>query len=364
MSEEPSAQGVTDDKVGVTVVSGFLGSGKTTLLRRLVSDPELGPQLAVIVNDLGELGLDHELIAAASDTPTLRVTELTSGCVCCTLRSDLGTALDQLARGVGLPRPPRHILIEPSGVARASEVSFAINALGFEAPVRTDAVVTLVDAYNARRSHREHGDLFADQLRSADLILLNKRDLVPDPVERAAIEALVAELAPRALRTWTERSAINPRLLLGDLDLASRHEPGPHHAQHRHPPPSDEHAHDEEAHGIRALTVHLEPGTELTYLALEDFLDAQSDRIFRIKGLLDVVPADTAGDAPATPHEVQAVGDRIEIDALPPGSPLAAAPRRLIFIGDTTTLATAEAELRAGLSACARGGSRTRTPCG
>lgn len=351
------------DKVGVTVVSGFLGSGKTTLLRRLVGDPELGSQLAVIVNDLGELGLDHELIAAASDTPTLRVTELTSGCVCCTLRSDLGTALDQLARGVGLPRPPRHILIEPSGVARASEVSFAINALGFDAPVRTDAVVTLVDAYNARRCQREHGELFADQLRSADLILLNKRDLVPDPAERAALEAMVAELAPRALVTWTKRSAIEPRLLLGDLDLASRRAPGARGADaHEHPP--DEHAHDEEAHGIRALTVHLEPGTELFYLALEDFLDGQSDRIFRIKGLLDVVPADAPADAPATPHEVQAVGDRIEIDELPPGSALGTAPRRLIFIGDATTLAAAEAELRAGLSACARGGSRTRTPCG
>lgn len=353
-------QGAAGDKVGVTVVSGFLGSGKTTLLRRLVRDPELGPQLAVIVNDLGELGLDHELIAAASDTPTLRVTELTSGCVCCTLRSDLGTALDQLARGVGLLRPPRHILVEPSGVARASEVSFAINALGFEAPVRTDAVVTLVDAYNARRSYREHAELFADQLRFADLILLNKRDLVPDPAERAALEALVAELAPRALRIWTERSRVQPRLLLGDLDLASRREPDLPAPPH----PPDEHAHGEEAHGIRALTVHLGPGTELSYAALEDFLDAQSDRIFRIKGLLDVAPADTADDVPATPHEVQAVGDRIEIDELPPGSPLAAAPRRLIFIGDATTLASAEAELRAGLSACARGGSRTRTPCG
>lgn len=357
MDKEQSATG---DKVGVTVVSGFLGSGKTTLLRRLVSDPELGPQLAVIVNDLGELGLDHELIAAASDTPTLRVTELTSGCVCCTLRSDLGTALDQLARGVGLSRPPRHILIEPSGVARASEVSFAINALGFEAPVRTDAVVTLVDAYNARRCHREHGELFADQLRSADLILLNKRDLVPDPAERSAIEALVAELAPRALRAWTERSAIEPRLLLGDLDLTSRHGP----REHAPPHPPEAHAHDEEAHGIRALTVHLEPGTELSYLALEDFLDEQSDRIFRIKGLLDVAPPDATDDTPATPHEVQAVGDRIEIDELPPGSHLAAAPRRLIFIGAAATLAAAEAELRAGLSACARGGSRTRTPCG
>src|SRR5690349_3823293 len=114
-----------EPKVGVTVISGFLGSGKTTLLQRLVRDPVLGPKVAIIVNDLGELGLDHELIASQGTTPTLQVTSLISGCVCCTLRSDLGEALLQLAKGVGLLRPPEHILIEPSGVARASEVSFA-----------------------------------------------------------------------------------------------------------------------------------------------------------------------------------------------------------------------------------------------
>ena len=145
-------------KVPVTVISGFLGSGKTTLLRRLLSDPSLPRKLAVLVNDLGELGLDHEIIASESDTPTLRVTELTSGCVCCTLRSELGEALVSLARGDGLKQPPEHILIEPSGIARASEVSFAVNALSFDAPVECDAVVTVIDLHTAERAHREHPD--------------------------------------------------------------------------------------------------------------------------------------------------------------------------------------------------------------
>src|SRR5262245_16768019 len=134
--------------VGVTVVSGFLGSGKTTLLRRIVSDPAIGARVAVIVNDVGELGLDPELVRSAGHTPTLRVTEMVSGCICCTLTGELTDALRGLLRGDGMPngKPPEHIFIEPSGIARASEVSFAINAIGFEEPLKCDAVITLVDA--------------------------------------------------------------------------------------------------------------------------------------------------------------------------------------------------------------------------
>lgn len=364
---------MAEPKVGVTVISGFLGSGKTTLLQRIVRDPELGPKVAVIVNDLGELGLDQELIASQGSTPTLRVTSLVSGCVCCTLRSDLGEALLQLGRGVGVPRRPEHILIEPSGIARASEVSFAVNALGFDAPVQTDAVVTLVDAHNAARSYREHPELFADQLRSADLVLLNKSDLLPDDAARAALWDLVAELAPRASRAWCERSAVDPALLLGELAQATPPAQRPHApgsaaelgASPQKPGqrgavtiPKGRPA----AHGIVAVTIPVP--FVVRRAALEDFLDAQADRIFRIKGVVD---AETESDV--TPMTVQAVGDRVELDAIAPASPLAAAARQLIFIGDEQNLEGASepaglaggsprgaARLLAELSRCARGG--------
>lgn len=373
---------MAEPKVGVTVISGFLGSGKTTLLQRIVRDPVLGPKVAVIVNDLGELGLDQELIASQGATPTLRVTSLVSGCVCCTLRSDLGEALLQLGRGIGVPRRPEHILIEPSGIARASEVSFAVNALGFDAPVQTDAVVTLVDAYNAWRSYREHPELFADQLRSADLVLLNKSDLLPDEAARAALWDLVAELAPRASRAFCERSAVDPALLLGELApaaAAARHAPsaadsaaGPSAPPHRPSIgavtiPKGRPA----AHGIVAVTIPVP--FVVKRAALEDFLDAQADRIFRIKGVVD---AET--ESGVTPMTVQAVGDRVELDAIDPASPLAAAARQLIFIGDEQNLEDAAepaplgertpaapfpgasprgaARLQAELSRCARGG--------
>ncbi len=333
-------------KVPVTVISGFLGSGKTTLLRRLLTDPNLPQKLAVIVNDLGELGLDHEIIASVSDTPTLRVTELTSGCVCCTLRSELGDSLLALARGEGLSQPPEHILIEPSGIARASEVSFAVNALSFDGPVECDAVVTLVDLHNAERAEREHPELFEDQVRTADLLVLNKTDLVPDEAEQRRLSTWLATLAPRAQQILASHADLDARLLLGQIDLLTHPSQPTHHDDSHHIGKPAQPA----AHGIKALT--LATPLAIDWSRLEDFLDSLSDRIFRIKGIVDRHD----GPGQTTPLLVQAVGDRIDWDELPQSSALARAPRRLIFIGDEAMLD--ETTLRAGLRAAAADAER------
>ena len=316
-------------KVGVTVVSGFLGSGKTTLLRRIVSDPRIGPRVAVVVNDIGELGLDPGLVRDAGDTPTLRVTELVSGCICCTLQGELVSALRTLARGEGLSRRPEHIFIEPSGIARASEVSFAVNSIGYDAPIETDAVITLVDAWNARRAHREHGELFEDQLRSADLVLLNKRDLLPDEAERRGLLAWLRPFAPRATFLFCERGDVDPALLIGQVGAIDRTFNSQSHEEH-HETHHEEHGHE---HGIGAMT--LDVPFVVTRAALEDFLDGQADRIFRIKGVVDAL---WEGADVAQPTLVQAVGDRIELDVLPPQSPLIVGRRWLIFIGAPAAL--------------------------
>lgn len=338
-SRDPDSPSGTPSKVAVTIISGFLGSGKTTLLRRLVADPELGPRIAVVVNDVGELGLDPELVRSAGSSPMLRVTELVSGCVCCTLQGELTAALGALARGEGLPRRPEHIFIEPSGIARASELSFTVNALGFDEPLQVDAVVTVVDAWNARRASTEQPELFEDQLRSADLVLLNKRDLVPEKAAQTELELWLRTLAPRATFIWSERAAVDPALLIGRLDLRPDRGVQPHH----HHAAGEGHGHG--AHDIGAVTLPMAHPVERA--ALEDWLEQLGERIFRIKGIVD---AKWEGEAASQPTLVQAVGDRVELDVIAADSPMASSPRRLIFIGapaalDPDKLSAAVAEL-------------------
>lgn len=317
-------------RTGVTVVSGFLGSGKTTLLRRIVADPAIGPQAAVIVNELGSLGLDEELIRGAARSAALDLRQLVSGCVCCTLRGDLVDALRELSAGRDRDRPaPAHIFIETSGAARASEVSYAINAIRFDAPFHTEAVLTLVDARNAARGYREDPDIFADQLRTADAVLLNKADLLPGEAERAALLDWLRPLAPRATWLWTEQADVSPRLLLG-LDL----------------PPSapSETAAEEQAHrhGLTARTVQVP--WPVSREGLETLLEDLAGSIYRIKGVVD---AESGGVT--APLLVQAVGDSIDLEPLPADAPLRETERRLIFIGahpDADALVAALRQIR------------------
>lgn len=344
ISRYPGATGGTPSKVAVTIISGFLGSGKTTLLRRLVADPELGPRIAVVVNDVGELGLDPELVRSAGSSPMLRVTELVSGCVCCTLQGELNAALGALARGEGLPRRPEHIFIEPSGIARASELSFAVNALGFEQPLQVDAVVTLVDAGNARRASTEQTELFEDQLRSADLVILNKRDLLPDPAAQTELEGWLHTLAPRATFIWSERAAVDLALLIGRLDLFPNSAAQQPHHHHPEGGEGHGHGHGHGAHDIGAVTLPMPLPVERA--ALEDWLEQLGERIFRIKGIVD---AHWEGAAAPQPTLVQAVGDRVELDIIAATSAMAGSPRRLIFIGAPAALN--EQELNAAVAA-------------
>lgn len=199
---------VRGDVMLVDIVAGYLGSGKTTLMGRLIeSDPE--PQrLVALVNEFGELGIDGLLVAGATD-----VVELSSGCICCTLRLDFRTQIIEIAR----ERDPRRLLIEPTGVATVGQVIKALNHPDLAPIVQGVRVFTLVDATTFNERLRESPRFFASQVEAADLVVLNKVDLVEDrmiPVLRAAVESI----APDAWVVSTVRGELPE-----DLELPPYH---------------------------------------------------------------------------------------------------------------------------------------------
>jgi G3E family GTPase len=187
------------------VLGGYLGAGKTTLLNRLLRNAG-GRRIAVMVNDFGEVGIDADLVESRDGD----VMNLAGGCVCCSVGSDLIGAL------VALPQrtpPPDLVLIEASGVALPGAIARSVRlAPGIE----VDGVVVLADAetVRARASDRYVGDTVQQQLRDADLLVLNKLDLLDDD-EARAVQAWLAGVAPRARIVPAIEADVPPELVLG-----------------------------------------------------------------------------------------------------------------------------------------------------
>jgi len=200
--------------IPVTLIGGYLGAGKTTLVNHLLR--ERGERrIAVLVNDFGELPIDDALIESR-DGPLL---QLAGGCVCCSFGSDLMAALQQM---LALQPRPEHILIETSGVALPAAVA---RMLGLLPGLRLDAQLVLADAETLRRhaADRYVGELVREQLQSADLVLLNKTDLVTEAGLAPLCEWLRA-VAPRSRVLCCQQAQLPPELLLdvGTLSAGPR----------------------------------------------------------------------------------------------------------------------------------------------
>ncbi|BBK29703.1 G3E family GTPase [Stella humosa] len=190
----------------VTIVGGYLGAGKTTLVNHLLRHAD-GRRLAILVNDFGELPIDVDLIEQRG----AGVIGIAGGCVCCAYGSDMMGALDDL---LALSPRPEHVLIECSGVALPGAVAAAIQLLS---SFRLDAVIVLADAETVR-SHaadRYMGDTIARQLAAADLLVLNKADLVADNTLAATSAWVAGLLAPATPIIPVRQSALPVDIVLG-----------------------------------------------------------------------------------------------------------------------------------------------------
>ncbi|HEU5272874.1 MAG TPA: GTP-binding protein [Xanthobacteraceae bacterium] len=225
------------DKIPVTVLTGYLGAGKTTLLNRILSEPH-GQRFAVIVNEFGEIGIDNDLVVGADE----EVFEMNNGCICCTVRGDLIRIIDGLMRRKGKFDA---IIVETTGLADPAPVAqtfFVDDNVGKRA--KLDAVVTVADAKWLKERLRDAPEA-KNQIAFADVILINKTDLVSD-ADLREIEARIRGINPYARLHRTQRCAIPLPEVLGrnafDLDRILDIEPAfleqgsghDHHHSHDH----------------------------------------------------------------------------------------------------------------------------------
>ncbi|MEL6607965.1 MAG: cobalamin biosynthesis protein CobW, partial [Pseudomonadota bacterium] len=253
-------------KIPATVVTGFLGAGKTTLIRHMLQNAE-GRRIALIINEFGDLGVDGDILKGCGDETCREddVVELSNGCICCTVADDFIPTMEAL---LARDEAPDHIVIETSGLALPQPLVRAFNWPGISTKVTVDGVVTVVDgkavtegrfahnldAIEAQRkadAELDHdtplSELFEDQVACADMLVVNKADLL----SAAELDTLAAKLKSDSRDgvqvVTATKGALPVSVLLGqgigaEADMDARHEV---HHHHHH---DDDHHHDDHDH--------------------------------------------------------------------------------------------------------------------
>ena len=306
----------SDQRIPITVISGYLGAGKTTLVNHVLRSTD--ERIAVIVNDFGEISIDEDLIVAAdSDKLTLA-----NGCICCSLAEGFSAALDTV-RSAGVL--PTRLLIEASGVADPNQIA----AYGHTPGLALDAVVVLADAEQVRRqaNHRWVADTVRIQLAAADLVVVNKIDLLAAPEDADALCDWLTGVANGATLVRASRAAVPMDVIFGP-ELRE-------HAAGRSPTTvasSARAAHDTAEDVFESQTVELDAPVPMP--VIEALLADLPDGIARLKGL---VPISTSNDEIAV-YVVQAVGTRASITTQPPESHESTRRRAISVIAHRGTL--------------------------
>lgn len=348
-------------KIPVTIITGFLGSGKTSLIRSLLQNNQ-GQRIAVLVNEFGEMGIDAELLKScqvcdedesgtASD-PRLNIVELTNGCLCCTVQEEFYPTMQAL-----IARRDRIdcILIETSGLALPKPLIKAFKWQDIRHAVTVDGVITVVDceavsvgtlaqdlaALERLRKADPNLDhetplqeLFEDQLACADLVILNKTDLVSEN-DRQKVEDLVKAELPRSVKLINhgrKSAALNNELLLGfnaavEDDLDQR----PSHHDHE-----EEHDHDDEIDSTYVLLDHACDPDRLRQQLEAIVLDQE---VYRVKGFVFVANKSMR-------MVVQGVGKRFEQFYDRPWTIDEPRQTKLVFIGRNLDRARIEVQLQ------------------
>lgn len=291
------------EKIPATVITGFLGAGKTSLIRHLIENSD-GKKLALIINEFGDLGVDGELLKGCGNENCTEedIVELANGCICCTVADDF---LPTIQKILSREDRPDHIIVETSGLALPKPLVRAFGWPEVRTQVTVDGVVTVIDgpayrdglfaadpeAVQAQREADEMLDhdspleeLFDDQLNCADMIILNKADLLDASEVASTTEQLRGRLRPQVKMLETSHGKIDIRVLLGlgsaaEDDLASR--PSVHDD-------ADDHEHDD----FESFVLDIGEVASPEFLVAKLQAAIATHDILRVKGFITVAGKD------------------------------------------------------------------------
>ena len=326
-------------KIPATVITGFLGAGKTSMIRHLLSRAN-GRRLALIINEFGDLGVDREILSGCGIDGCAEedLVELANGCICCTVADDFLPTIEAL---LDRPEPPDHIVIETSGLALPKPLVQAFNWPEIRTRVTVDGVIAVVDgpalaegrfaddpdavaAQRAADPNLDHesplAELFEDQLNCADIVVVNKSDLLDKVAKRRVEGEIRAELKREAKLLTAAFGVLDPSVLLGldaaaedDLDSRPSHHDG-----------DDDHDHDDFDSFVVPVGEIAAPADLLRRLTAAV---AEHD-ILRVKGFVPVAGKDMR-------LLVQGVGGRFQHYYDRPWAPDDDRQGRLVVIGQT-----------------------------
>ena len=245
----------------IDIISGFLGAGKTTLIKKLLSEALKGQQVVLIENEFGEIGIDGGFLKDAG----VNITEMNSGCICCSLVGDFGTALKDVITKFN----PDRIIIEPSGVGKLSDVIKAVQGVAEDAPIELNSLVTVADANKCKMYMKNFGEFYNNQVESAHTIVLSRtQNMKQDKLEAcvamirehnkdaAVITTPWDELTGEQLLAAMEKPVSLADMVMAEEDICSvcgghhdhDHEDHDHDHHHDHEDHDHEHHHDHEDH--------------------------------------------------------------------------------------------------------------------
>jgi G3E family GTPase len=330
---------MTTARIPVSILTGFLGAGKSTLLNRLLKDPAM-KDAAVIINEFGEVGIDHLLVEASNDA----VVELADGCLCCTVRGELVDTLAELIDGMqtGRLKPLSRIVIETTGLADPAPVMQSV--MGHPSIAQhfdLDGVVTVVDAVNGLSTIENFPEAYR-QAAVADRLILTKKTLADaETIER--VTARLRALNPRApITDGDEDNAAQASILINGLyDPGSKipdvdrwlrdemaaaddhhHDHGHHHHDHDHGHHHHHYAHDVNRHGDQIRSYSILHDQPIDPMAINMFIDllrsTHGDKLLRMKA---IVALTDRPDRPLVLHGVQSIfHPPVRLPAWPEGS--------------------------------------------